>query len=221
MFDRVFQGIFDQGLVATVPVTQFLLCVGVALAIGIILALVYAYRSQYTRSFLLTLAVLPAVYSWLYARKQKAAGTYTVDRVVLSPAAEKVGRWIAVGITAAVALLLFVVLFNGNIEFELTDTALEIKADYWADLTVPYSEMTALEYRETPIDGIREGGYGSPRLLMGTFSNEEFGRHTRYSYTKCDAAIVITWGEHTLVLSAKDPAATRQLYADLQARTGK
>lgn len=61
MFDRVFQGIFAQGLVATVPVTQFLLCMGVALTIGIILALVYAYRSQYTRSFLLTLAVLPAV----------------------------------------------------------------------------------------------------------------------------------------------------------------
>jgi len=170
---------------------------------------------------ILLLAVLPAVYSWLYARKQKAAGTYTVDRVVLSPAAEKVGRWIALGITAAVALLLFVVFFTGNIDFELTDTALEIKADYWADLAVPYSGMTALEYRETPIDGIREGGYGSPRLLMGTFSNDEFGRHTRYSYTKCESAIVVTWGEHTLVLSGKDPAATRQLYEQLLARAGK
>ena len=172
-------------------------------------------------SSVLLLAVLPAVYSWNYARKQKAAGTYTVDRVVLSPAAEKVGRWIAVGITAAVALLLFVVLFTGNIDFVLTDTALEIKADYWADLAVPYSGMTVLEYRETPIDGIREGGYGSPRLLMGTFRNEEFGRHTRYSYTKCESAIVVTWGEHTLVLSGKDPAATRQLYEQLLARTGK
>lgn len=61
MFEKLFEGVFDEGLVTAIPVEKFLLCVGVALIVGIILALVYAYRSQYTRSFLLTLAVLPAV----------------------------------------------------------------------------------------------------------------------------------------------------------------
>lgn len=61
MLDKLFQGIFDDGAITAVPVPQFLLCAGVALAVGVFLALVYAYRSQYTRSFLLTLAVLPAV----------------------------------------------------------------------------------------------------------------------------------------------------------------
>lgn len=61
MWDKIFSGIFDNSSVVTIPVPQFLLCVGVALVIGVFLALVYTYRSQYTRSFVLTLAVLPAV----------------------------------------------------------------------------------------------------------------------------------------------------------------
>ena len=61
MLDNLFQGIFDNGSVSVVTVDKFLLCVGVALVLGAVLALVYAFRSQYTRSFLVTLAVLPAV----------------------------------------------------------------------------------------------------------------------------------------------------------------
>ena len=61
MWDKLFAGIFDTGTVSAVSVDKFLLCVGVALALGMVLALVYAFRSQYTRSFLVTLAILPAV----------------------------------------------------------------------------------------------------------------------------------------------------------------
>ena len=61
MLDNLFQGIFDSGSVAVITVDKFLLCVGVALVLGVLLALVYAFRSHYTRSFLVTLAILPAV----------------------------------------------------------------------------------------------------------------------------------------------------------------
>ena len=61
MFDKIFQGVFDGDVLTVVSADKFLLCVGVALVLGAVLALVYAYRSQYTRSFLMTLAVLPAV----------------------------------------------------------------------------------------------------------------------------------------------------------------
>ena len=61
MLDSLFSGIFDSAAVSVIPVGQFLLCVGVALFIGLILAAAYMYRSRYTRSFVTTLAVLPAV----------------------------------------------------------------------------------------------------------------------------------------------------------------
>lgn len=59
--DKWFQGVFDQGLIAAIPMDTFLLCVGVSLVIGIVLAAAYSFRNHYTRSFLVTLALLPAI----------------------------------------------------------------------------------------------------------------------------------------------------------------
>ena len=61
MLETIFQGLFDSATTQTVSVTNFLLCVGAALVAGLVLALVYMYRARYTKSFVLTLALLPAV----------------------------------------------------------------------------------------------------------------------------------------------------------------
>ena len=61
MLDNIFKGIFDTELTTVIPVRDFLLCVGVSLVIGLILGLCYMYRSRYTKSFIVTLALLPAV----------------------------------------------------------------------------------------------------------------------------------------------------------------
>jgi len=61
MPDSLFRGLFDTDMTSVITVTDFLLCVGVALVIGVILAACYAFRSRYTKSFLMTLALLPAV----------------------------------------------------------------------------------------------------------------------------------------------------------------
>ncbi len=44
-----------------VDVTDFLLCIAVALILGLVLAASYIFRSKYTRSFAVTLALLPAI----------------------------------------------------------------------------------------------------------------------------------------------------------------
>ena len=61
MFDNIFKGLFDTEFTAVVSITEFLLCVGASLLIGLLLSLSYMYRSRYTKSFLITLATLPAV----------------------------------------------------------------------------------------------------------------------------------------------------------------
>lgn len=61
MLNTIFGGIFDMENAAVITVSQFLLCLAVALLIGLLLAWVYTYKNRYTKSFLLTLAVLPAV----------------------------------------------------------------------------------------------------------------------------------------------------------------
>lgn len=61
MLDTLFKGIFDSELTSVITVTDFLLCIGCSLVVGLILAFSYIYRSRYTKSFVVTLALLPAV----------------------------------------------------------------------------------------------------------------------------------------------------------------
>lgn len=61
MLENVFKGLFDTDLTTVISVTDFLLCLGVSLVIGIIMAISYMYRTRYTKSFVVTLALLPAV----------------------------------------------------------------------------------------------------------------------------------------------------------------
>lgn len=63
MLETIFSGIFDSTRTSTLAVSDFLLCIGCALAIGAILAAAYTYRTRYTKSFVATLALLPAVVS--------------------------------------------------------------------------------------------------------------------------------------------------------------
>lgn len=61
MFEKWFQGLFDTDLTTLISVTDFLLCLGVSLVIGVMMALAYMYHTRYTKSFVITLALLPAV----------------------------------------------------------------------------------------------------------------------------------------------------------------
>lgn len=61
MLDDMFHGMFDTDMTSVISVSDFLLCVGSALLLGLILAFAHMYHSRYTRSFVITLALLPAV----------------------------------------------------------------------------------------------------------------------------------------------------------------
>lgn len=58
MLDTLLNGVFSA---ATIQPLQFLLCLVTALAIGAFLGLLYTRQSRFTTSFLVTLALLPAI----------------------------------------------------------------------------------------------------------------------------------------------------------------
>ena len=61
MLNSLFRGIFDTDMTNVIGVTDFLICVGSALLIGMILAGSYMWKTRYTKSFVITLAMLPAI----------------------------------------------------------------------------------------------------------------------------------------------------------------
>lgn len=160
---------------------------------------------------ILVLVVVPVVYSWRYWKKQTAGGS----EVKPFPKAETTVTKAALIFLSVTLVFVLLILFTGNIEYQFHDDAFSIQADWYSDLTVKYDIIESIEYRESNVPGSRVGGFGSFRLLMGFFKNEEFGTHTRYTYYKPEACIVVTTQRQTLVLSGKTAAETKALYDSL------
>lgn len=61
MLDKIFQGLFDTDITRVISVTDFLLCIACALAAGVLLTGAYLYRTRSSKSFAVTLALLPTI----------------------------------------------------------------------------------------------------------------------------------------------------------------
>ena len=57
----IFKGIFDNAFTQIIDVSDFLLCLGISLALGLITAIAYMIKNEHSNSFIVTLALLPAV----------------------------------------------------------------------------------------------------------------------------------------------------------------
>ena len=60
MPDSLLHGLFDTDMTRIISIQNFLLCIGCALVIGLLLAFSCMYRSRCSKSFIMTLALLPA-----------------------------------------------------------------------------------------------------------------------------------------------------------------
>lgn len=61
MQDLLFSNLFNKTAETTISPISFMVSVGVALILGMIIALAYSYKTVHTKEFMVTLAVLPAV----------------------------------------------------------------------------------------------------------------------------------------------------------------
>ncbi len=167
---------------------------------------------------IVVLAAIPMVYSYLYYRRQLARG----DVLDLTRAAsvKKAGKHSIVFIVMILAAVA-VVMFTGNITLGYGEESFTIEASWYSDLTVDYDVIDSVEYREGNVDGIRVGGFGSGRLLMGYFENDEFGIYTRYTYYKPEACVVIYTDRQVLVVSGKTAEENQIIYRELTARIEK
>ncbi len=164
---------------------------------------------------ILVLVIIPVVYSYLYYRKQVARG----DALNLTNPASttKAGKYSLIFILIILAAV-SVLMFTGEINVHCEEDAMHIEASWYSDLTVSYDVIESVEYREGNVDGIRVGGFGSAKLLMGFFRNDEFGNYTRYTVTRPEACIVVHTQKSVLVISGDNVEETAFIYDSLMAK---
>lgn len=134
----------------------------------------------------------------------------------LSSFDKKVLIFVAVFLVAVYSFVA-VINYTGDIVFLISEDTIQIKADYWSDYSIAFSDIDKIEYKQTDDKGKRKGGFGSPRLSMGSFRNDEYGDYIRYSYTKCKSGIIITKKDgDILVISMPLETETFDFYQNLK-----
>lgn len=110
------------GQSSSIAMTTFLIDIGAALIIGFMIALVHMYKSSYTKSFVVTVAVLPAVVAMVIMMVNGSigagiavAGTFSLVRFRSAPGSAKeiaaVFLAMAAGLACGMGFLLYAFLF--------------------------------------------------------------------------------------------------------------
>lgn len=187
---------------------------GLVIALGAFLPQSLSIPLMFVSIFVLVL--LPMVYSYRYYCRQKARGDELAPMPNLASTKFSVYTMVVVVVIAVFCLC---VLFTGNLNYEFGEDSFTVEASYYDDLTVSYEDIEEIAYQEGNYPGTRLWGYGSLRLLMGTFQTGNT-QYTRYTYYRPDSAITMTVKGKPLVISGKDPAETREIYDTLLQKMG-
>lgn len=160
--------------------------------------------------------IVPVIYSFSFYKKQCRDGLNAEEEQDLQTyrRSAKFAKIVAV-IIAVIMIAVGWLLFTGDIGVEYGENSFTIQADYWQDVEVSYDLIDSIEYRTGDEPGFREAGFGSVRLMMGTFSNDEFGRYTRYTYRGCKTCVVLKSADKTLVVNGRNDEETKRIYERL------
>ncbi|MBR2353365.1 MAG: SdpI family protein, partial [Clostridia bacterium] len=166
-------------------------------------------------------AILPvAIYPYAYSKKQIREGSATREDFKLPR--KKLPMVISVILVVVILALVAVLMFTGSVEVRYGETDFTVDVTYTGSVRFFYDEIEEIEYRETSDYGHRVAGFGSPRLSVGSFSNEEFGTYRLYAYTGCDASVVLYMkDDKVVVLNGANAARSEQIFKELSERLSK
>jgi len=96
VLEQIFGNVLDSSVTSTLDIGSFLISVGAALVLGLIMALAYTYRTNYSKGFVVTLATLPAIVAVIIMMVSGSlgagvavAGTFSLVRFRSAPGSAK------------------------------------------------------------------------------------------------------------------------------------
>jgi len=184
--DAIFKGVFDNELTKVIEVGDFLLCLGVSLVLGLIMAAAYMWRNEHTKSFLVTLALLPAVVCVVIMMVNgnigagvAVAGAFSLVRFRSAPGSAKeiVTIFLAMGagLIAGMGYLGFAALFTvimcamfliynavaGNAKSEVVNKTIKITIPEDLDYTGAFDDIFAEYTRKNELVKVKTTNMGS------------------------------------------------------------
>ncbi len=215
MLDSFFEGLFDSELVAVIDPKHFLLCIGVSLVVGLILSLSYMFRTRYTKSFVITLSLLPAVVCVVIMMVNGNVGTGVAVAGTFS-----LVRFRSVPGTAKEIVMLFLAMGAGLITgmgylgFALLFTVIMCAANLLLNLLNFGSTRNTARYKTMNITIPEDLDY------TGVF-DDILEQHTaRYELVRVKTTNMGSMFRLTYDMTLKDPSTEKEMIDQLRCRNG-
>ena len=166
--------------------------------------------------------IIPVVYSYNYYKKELIEGKLEPTKKG-SPEYQRNKRYTRIGLGGVIALVILfgVIMFTGDVTPRYDEASFTMETSVMNSLTLDYDEIESIAYLDSVPSAQRVMGYGSSRLAVGTFRNDAYGSHTRYTYAQCKAGVVLTANGKTIVINQQTAEETQTLYNELLARCGQ
>ncbi|MBR5460293.1 MAG: SdpI family protein, partial [Clostridia bacterium] len=160
---------------------------------------------------ILVAVIIPVIYSYRFYKRELAEGKNPE-----LPKATKKSLIVSLIMSALVIIIVIPLLFTGDIRYVQGENELMIHGSFGNKTYVEYSEIENIELIENADFGVREYGFGTLRLLMGRFRNDEYGSYSLYAYAKNHVAIRLTLKGGILVINHETRAKTVELFEGLK-----
>ncbi len=190
---------------------------GLVWVIGGICLLLDMFMPITVRYHILTILVLglsfaPILYSFAYYVKEVKQGTYEPAHKSTS----LIGTIVGLVLTAVTLLVVAIVLFTGKITYTISKDGINMDATYYREVSIAYKDIDTVTYLQEDDAGTRKFGWGSYKLLLGTFENQEENQYIRYTYKNVDNVIRVQRKDgEVIIFNAESDAATKLLYEEI------
>ncbi len=179
---------------------------GIVILISAFLPTLIAISVSAITLFVLTL--VPIAYSYVISKRLGVSEDSTLpDR----PARKAVFIIPIVIILVAVAFITLV----GDINVTLENEGIRLDSLLYSASGVEYDEIINITYSNSFDKGFRKFGFGTLKLSMGKFYNDEFHDYTIYAYNKNPECIIVETEKGVLVFNLKTPSETQKIYGKL------
>ncbi len=179
----------------------------------------YNFSMFIVLGILIVVTVIPLLYSYIYYRRQLKQETN--DIIPLTNHYKKTKIIVFCSVFVMLAGMVYL-MFSGEVNVEYGEKSFTVHSTYWSDVSMDYSQIDSVEYKNSGYSGSKMMAFNSAKLLLGKFRNEEYGTYQRYSYRKSPSEVVLTQKDgNILVLSGDSEVNTEEIFRQLKDRCEK
>ena len=183
----MFNSIFNSQATTSIGVKEFTICIVAALIVGLSIALAYTYKNKYTKSFVVTLALLPAIVASIIIMVNgnlgagvAVAGTFSLVRFRSAPGSAKeicsiflamavglamgmglIGYGVLLAVIICAANVLYNVIPFGEAKPDLSKKVLKITIPEELDYTEIFNDLFDVYTKEANLMQVKTANMGS------------------------------------------------------------